>query len=74
MSVHTLDITKEHCPMTFVKTKLALAKIAKGDTLEVLLNAGEPLNNVPRSAEEQGFEIVSIEPVQGTVHRVSIRK
>ena len=74
MSVHTLDITKEHCPMTFVKTKLALAKIAKGDTLEVLLNAGEPLNNVPRSAEEQGFEIVSIEPVQGAVHRVSIRK
>ncbi len=60
--------------MTFVKTKLALAKIAKGDILEVLLNEGEPLKNVPRSAEEQGFEIIDIQPIQGTVHRVSIRK
>ena len=74
MAVHTLDITKEHCPMTFVKTKLALAKIAKGDTLDVLLNAGEPLANVPRSAEEQGFEILGIAPVDGVIHRVSIRK
>lgn len=56
--VHTLDITKEHCPMTFVRTKLKLAQIAKGDILEVLLSEGEPLNNVPRSAEEQGFKVL----------------
>ena len=47
MATHTLDITKEHCPMTFVKTKLKLAQIAAGDTLEVLLTEGEPLENVP---------------------------
>ena len=50
MATHILDITKEHCPMTFVKTKLKLAQIAAGDTLEVLLTEGEPLENVPRSA------------------------
>ncbi|MCD7931882.1 MAG: sulfurtransferase TusA family protein [Tannerellaceae bacterium] len=49
---HQLDITKEHCPMTFVKTKLKLAQLAPGDTLEVLLTEGEPLENVPRSATE----------------------
>jgi len=74
MALHNLDITKEHCPMTFVKTKLALAKIASGDVLEVLLNEGEPLNNVPKSAAEQGFKVLNIEPVQGTVHKVSIQK
>jgi len=31
MATHHLDITKEHCPMTFVKTKLKLAQIAEGD-------------------------------------------
>ena len=46
---HQLDITQEHCPMTFVRTKLKLAQMAKGDTLEVLLSEGEPLNNVPLS-------------------------
>ena len=51
-------MTNEHCPMTFVKTKIKLAQIAKGDTLEVLLKEGEPLNNVPKSAREQGFEVL----------------
>ena len=44
---HVLDITKEHCPMTFVKTKIELSKLQPGDTLEVLLSEGEPLDNVP---------------------------
>lgn len=74
MAIHTLDITKEHCPMTFVKTKLKLAQIAKGDTLEILLTEGEPLNNVPRSAKEQGYNVVSIEHVEGNVHKVTIKK
>ena len=74
MATHTLDITKEHCPMTFVKTKLKLAQIAEGDSLEVLLTDGEPLNNVPRSATEQGFEVLSIEHVDGNVHKVTIKK
>lgn len=71
---HVLDITKEHCPMTFVRTKLKLAQIAPGDTLEVLLTEGEPLDNVPRSAQEQGYTVLSIEHVEGTTHKVTIKK
>ena len=36
MATKTLDITKEHCPMTFVKTKIELSKLQSGDILEVL--------------------------------------
>ena len=71
---YQLDITQEHCPMTFVHTKLKLAQMAKGDTLEVLLSEGEPLNNVPRSAAEQGFKVLAVEQVEGTTHRVVIEK
>ncbi|MGM9760568.1 MAG: sulfurtransferase TusA family protein [Parabacteroides sp.] len=72
---HTLDITREHCPMTFVRTKLKLAQIAKGDTLEVLLTEGEPLENVPRSAREQGFQVLSVEPTETPhIYRVLIEK
>ena len=71
---HTLDITKEHCPMTFVKTKLKLAQIADGDILEVLLAEGEPLENVPRSATEQGYNVLKVEHVEGTTHKVTIQK
>ena len=71
---HILDITKEHCPMTFVRTKLKLAQINKGDTLEVLLSEGEPLENVPRSAVEQGYKVLAVEHVDGATHRVIIEK
>ena len=71
---YQLDITQEHCPMTFVRTKLKLAQMAKGDTLEVLLSEGEPLSNVPRSAAEQGFKVLAVEQVEGTTHRVVIEK
>jgi hypothetical protein len=39
----TLDITTDVCPMTFVKTRLKLEKMTKGQILAVILNAGEPL-------------------------------
>jgi len=69
-----LDITKETCPMTFVKVKLALAKMDAGQELEVILNAGEPLENVPRSCEEQGYQVLSIEDCGDGKHRVMIKK
>lgn len=74
MATTVLDITKEHCPMTFVKTKIELAKLKAGDTLEVLLSEGEPLDNVPRNAKEQGYDVLEIEHVEGTTHKVTIRK
>ena len=74
MATYTLDITKDHCPMTFVKTKLKLAQMAQGDVLEVLLTDGEPLNNVPRSAAEQGYKVLGVEQVEGDVHKVTIQK
>lgn len=74
MAKQVLDITQEHCPMTFVKTKIALTKLQSGDTLEVLLSEGEPLENVPRNAREQGYEVLGVEHVDGPVYRVTIRK
>ncbi|MDR2118853.1 MAG: sulfurtransferase TusA family protein [Tannerellaceae bacterium] len=74
MATHYLDITKEHCPMTFVKTKIELSRLSAGDTLEVLLSEGEPLENVPRTAQEQGFHVEAIEHLQGSTHKVIIRK
>lgn len=55
-----LDITREVCPLTFVKTKLSLEKLSVGDILEVRLRAGEPLINVPKSVKDEGHEIISI--------------
>jgi len=74
MATFNLDITKEHCPMTFVKTKIQLAKIAKDDILDVLVTEGEPLENIPKSATEQGFKVLGIEHVQDKIHKIRIKK
>ena len=60
--------------MTFVKTKIELSRLQEGDILEVLLSEGEPLDNVPRNAVEQGYNVLSVEHVEGTTHRVTIKK
>jgi TusA-related sulfurtransferase len=51
-----IDITSETCPMTFVRTRLALDAMAAGEILLVKLRGADPLANVPRAAMEQGHE------------------
>ena len=55
-----IDITKEICPMTYVKTKLKLETMSSGQVLEVTLRDGEPLINVPRSIEQEGHKILEL--------------
>ena len=74
MSRLNLDITKDRCPMTFVKTKLKLEELEQGDTLEILLTAGEPLDNVPRTAQDQGYTVLETTPLQDNIYKVVIRK
>ena len=56
-----LDITREVCPMTYVRTRLALDRLAPGQMLMVHLSGQEPRRNVPRTAVEQGHVVVSQE-------------
>jgi len=51
--------------MTWVRTRIALDRLAPGEALEVLLLAGEPLENVPRTAEEEGHRVAAREPCPG---------
>lgn len=57
-----LDITADVCPMTFVKTKLLIERMSPGEIAEIRLNAGEPLENVPRSLDELGHVVLDISP------------
>ena len=60
-----VDLRPFACPLTFVKTRIALERLAEGDVLEVWLAAGEPAESVPRSAEEEGHRVLAIEPLGG---------
>jgi TusA-related sulfurtransferase len=66
MAARTLDITGLTCPMTWVRTKLELERLAPGDELAVLCAEGEALENVPGSAREAGHRVA----VEGRVVRI----
>jgi TusA-related sulfurtransferase len=71
---HELDITGEVCPMTFVRTRLALDRMKPGETLLVRLRGQEPLRNVPRTAREQGHEVLSMMTGADGVSRLLLRR
>jgi TusA-related sulfurtransferase len=52
-----VDISGDVCPMTFVRTRLALDKMSVGQILKVTLRGEEPRRNVPRSVLELGHDI-----------------
>ncbi len=54
----TIDITDVTCPITFVKSKVAIEELEEGEVLQIHVNSGEPLENVPRSLTEEGHEVL----------------
>jgi TusA-related sulfurtransferase len=69
-----LDITAEVCPMTFVRTRLALDRMTPGQILRIRLRGEEPLRNVPRTAREQGHEVLSLETGTDGVATLLLRR
>ena len=55
-----VDITDVVCPVTFVKTKVALEELDDGQILQVHINDGETVQNVPRSIKEEGHQVLKL--------------
>jgi tRNA 2-thiouridine synthesizing protein A len=70
----TLDITRDVCPMTFVRTRLALDRLVPGQTLLVVLRGEEPVRNVPRTAAEQGHEVLDQQTAADGTTRLLLRR
>ena len=56
--VRTKDFRGVACPMNFVKTKVELSSLQSGDRLEVLLDDGAPIQNVPGSLRNEGHKVI----------------
>jgi TusA-related sulfurtransferase len=59
-----LDLRGTPCPLNFIRTKLRLEQMEKGELLEVWLDSGEPIEQVPDSLKMEGYTISKIEPAE----------
>jgi sulfite reductase (ferredoxin) len=61
-SVQKANVVKDFrgvgCPMNFVKTKIELAKLKPRETIEIWLDDGAPIQNVPGSVREEGHKVL----------------
>ena len=58
---YSIDVRRDLCPMTFVRCRLMLDRMGSGQVLEVLHSGEEPARNLPRTATEQGHQVLSQE-------------
>ena len=72
--IKTISLIGEVCPMTFVKTKLALEKISSGERIKVIYDSIEAKTNVPKSLEELNYKIIEISKLEKSNFYIIIEK
>lgn len=60
-----IDLRGTPCPLNFVRTKLHLQKMAPGSLLEVWLDPGEPIEQVPDSLKMAGYTVEHLQDCSG---------
>jgi len=69
-----LDLSGVACPMNFVKTKIKLTTMPVGSLLDVILDDGAPIENVPLSLQEQGQSILAKDRISDTQWKIRVEK
>ncbi len=69
----SIDLLGVKCPFNYVKTKIKLETMPSGSILEVLLDSGEPSENVPRSIKNDGHKVISLTEENGH-HKLTVEK
>jgi len=64
VSSNVLDLRGTPCPLNFVKTKLKLQQLPPRTLLEVWLDAGDPIEQVPDSLLMEGYILEDIQSEQ----------
>ncbi len=72
--MHTVDLRGVCCPTNFVKAKLALEMVDEGTVVELLLNDGEPVKNVPRSLKGEGHKLLGLKQAEEGHYVLTIEK
>lgn len=57
----SLNLRGTPCPINFVRTKLKLEQMNPGQVLEVWLDPGEPIEQVPDSLRMEDYLVESID-------------
>lgn len=69
-----LDLKKEVCPYTFIKSKLAIEEMEKEKILKVIVSNSLSAEDVPRGIELEGHQILKIEKISDSQWHIWVKK
>ncbi len=62
------------CPINFAKTKMILADMKSGDILELYIDDGSAIKNLPNSVEKEGHKVLSKDEEKTGGWKITIKK
>jgi len=60
-----MDLRGVPCPVNAARAIMQLALMSEGEVLEILIDDGEPIENVPASVESANYQILLQEQQSG---------
>ncbi|MBF0517267.1 MAG: sulfurtransferase TusA family protein [Nitrospirae bacterium] len=69
-----IDIRGLKCPYTFVRSKLAIESMTSGEVLEITMDYPEAAVSIPKSMQDHGQRVLSVDKINGTDWVILIRK
>jgi tRNA 2-thiouridine synthesizing protein A len=72
--MRTVDLRGICCPGNFVRAKLALEEFDAGERVQILLDDGEAIKNVPRSLKEEGHHLLALKEMPEGYYILEMKK
>ena len=72
--MQVIDLRGVSCPTNFVKAKLALEDLENGVAVQILLDDGEPVKNVPRSLKADGHKLIGLKQTDEGFYILELEK
>ena len=58
--VQQLNLRGIKCPLNWAKAKVHLARLARGDCLELVVDDERSVRDIPRAAEAEGHAVIDV--------------
>lgn len=68
-----LNLKGVPCPHNFTRALILLEGMDEGELLDIIVDSGEPLKNVPQALEEEGHIVISIKENSDTTWTICSR-
>ncbi len=68
-----LNLKGKVCPYTFIETMLTLEEMKSGEILQVIVDYPPAACDVPRSLQNEGYEVLSVQKTNETDWTIIVR-